>query len=315
MQVNNVIQAWMDGKQDGREPMKILLNAPYFPALLGHIDWPGELTRDRKEAEAWIVEPECPVTKKDLVEMVNLQVVITASTGDNHIDKEACEKMGVEVFSLLDNRSALDEIKASSEMTFLLILNALRRLDRCVQFKYWLRDEEYMRGRELYQKMVGLVGHGRIGKNIENWCRAFGAGVYWTDPYEKSGLYQPTLYWLFSSCLVIVICCTLTEETKGLITKELMASMRQDACLINTARGEIIDEEALIEVAQKRPDLTFCLDVLSGEPEGKQIDSPLLDMENVVCTPHISGLCYESNHKAAQICCQLLKEYIGEKKQ
>jgi len=294
--------------------MKILLNAPYFPATMGKIDWPGELTRDKKEAEAWIVEPECPVTKKDLVEMVNLQVVITASTGDNHIDKEACEKMGIEVFSLLDNRSALDEIRASSEMTFLLILNALRRLDRCVQLKYWRRDEEYMRGRELYQKMVGLVGHGRIGKNIENWCRAFGAGVYWTDPYDKSSLFQPSLVWLFSSCQILVICCTLTWETKGLITKELLASMRQDACLINTSRGEVIDESGLIEVARGRDDLTFCLDVLSGEAENKQVESPLLDMENVVVTPHVCGLTYESNQKAAQISAQLLRDYIeGEK--
>jgi D-3-phosphoglycerate dehydrogenase len=82
---------------------------------------------------------------------------------------------------------------------------------------------------------------------------------------------------------------------------------------VNTARGEIIVEEDLISVAMARPDLTFCLDVLSGEPEGKQMHSPLLDMENVVVTPHICGCTYESNHKAAQIACQLLKNYIGER--
>lgn len=294
--------------------MKILLSAPYFPATMGKIEWPGELTRDREEAQAWIVEPECPVTKKDLAEMPELEIVITASTGDNHIDKEACEKRNIIVRSLLDNRSALDEIKASSEMTFLLILNALRRLDRCVQFKYWSRDEEYMRGHELYQKMVGLVGHGRIGKNIENWCRAFGAGVYWHDPYDRSNLFQPGLQWLFSSCNIVVVCCSLTPLTEGMIDRKLLKSMREGAHLINTARGEIIVEEDLVEIAQLRPDLTFCLDVLSGEAEGKQVNSPLLDMENVVVSPHICGLCYESNQKAAEIAAQLLKDYIEEQK-
>ncbi|GAG19856.1 unnamed protein product [marine sediment metagenome] len=82
---------------------------------------------------------------------------------------------------------------------------------------------------------------------------------------------------------------------------------------MNTARGEIIDEAALVEVAKMRPDLTFCLDVLSGEPEGKQIQSPLLDMPNVVVTPHVCGLTYESNEKAAKIASQLLRDYKEQK--
>jgi len=177
-----------------------------------------------------------------------------------------------------------------------------------------MRDADEMRGHELYKKLVGLVGHGRIGKNIENWCQAFGAGVYWTDPYDKSSLFQPHISWLFANCNVIVICATLSWETEGMITGKLLETMREGACLVNTARGEIIQEDELVQVARARPDLAFCLDVLAGEPEGKQIQSPLLDMPNVVVTPHVCGLTYESNKKAAQIAAQLLRDYANEKK-
>jgi D-3-phosphoglycerate dehydrogenase len=80
--------------------------------------------------------------------------------------------------------------------------------------------------------------------------------------------------------------------------------------LVNTARGEVINEGELEAVAVARPDLVFCLDVLSGESQEKQLHSPLLNMDNVIVTPHIAGCTFESNKKAAQICAQLLGDYI-----
>lgn len=286
--------------------MNILLSIPrdFFS-----IEWPGALITSPYKAEAWIVDPEHPVTEEMLNKMPRLEVIVTASTGRNHIDIEACMRRDIKVLSLLDNRYALDEIRASSEFTFLLILNALRRLDVAKQDIFWMRDADEMRGHELYKKLVGMVGHGRIGKNIENWCNAFGAGVYWTDPHDKSNLFQPHISWLFSNCNIIVICCTLSWETEGMIGGKLLKSMKQGACLVNTARGEIIVENELVEVAKQRPDLTFCLDVLSGESVGAQLNSPLLDLPNVVITPHVCGLAYESNEKAAQIAAGLLRDF------
>ncbi len=291
--------------------MKILLSTD---TSFMNIDWPLRTTIawNDEDIVAWVVDPEHPITADDLKKLPNLKVIATASTGTNHIDKFECERRGIKVLSLLDNRIALDEIRASSEFTFLLILNALRRLDNAVQYGYWRRDADYLRGHELYRKMVGLVGHGRIGKNIENWCRAFGAGVYWYDPYDQSNLFQPSLDWLFSNMHIMVICCQLTPITTGMINGELLRKMRNGTCLVNTARGEVVKENELYEVAMERADITFCLDVLVGEPEGKHYDSPLLKLENVVVTPHVAGCTYESNTKAAHIAAQLLRDYFKE---
>lgn len=241
----------------------------------------------------------------------SLRAVITPSTGETHIDRASLNKAGIDVRSLLDDREALEEIRASSEFAFLMILNALRRIDKAILDDRWVRREEALRGRELYGKMVGLVGHGRIGKNLENWCRAFGAGVYWNDPYDKSDLYQPGVRWLFANCSVVVICCSLTEETRGMIDWREIQVMREGAILVNVARGEVLKEADVAVALADRPDIQFWTDVPAGEAGGDILRSPLLGMPNVCVTPHIAGTTFESQEKAAKIALRLTREYSG----
>jgi len=107
------------------------------------------------------------------------------STGCNHIDSQACRKRKISVFSLLDDRSALNRISASAEFTFLLLLNTLRRLDRAIietTKRRWRKNEDQMRGLELAGKKVGLIGFGRIGKRMALYCSAFAAKISYFDP-------------------------------------------------------------------------------------------------------------------------------------
>jgi phosphoglycerate dehydrogenase-like enzyme len=240
----------------------------------------------------------------------SLRAVITPSTGETHIDRASLNKAGIDVRSLLDDREALEEIRASSEFAFLMILNALRRIDTATLGDRWVRPEERLRGHELYNKMVGLVGHGRIGKNLENWCRAFGAGVYWYDPYDKSNVYQPDMRWLFANCSVVVICCSLTEETRGMIDWREIQVMREGAILVNVSRGEVLKENDVSVALASRPDIEFWTDVLAGEAGGDILHSPLLGLSNVHITPHIAGTTFESQEKAARITLELTKRWI-----
>jgi len=240
-----------------------------------------------------------------------VRLVVTPSTGETHIDRKGLEAAGITVLSLLDDREALEQVRASSEFTFFLILSALRGAHKVFLNGKWDRDEEELRGKELYTKMIGLIGHGRIGKNLENWLRAFGAGVYWRDPHDQSNVFQPSTEWIFRNCHVVVICCSLDIETAGMIRGDMVARMRPGAILVNTARGEILDEESVAKALFNRPDVSYWTDVLSGEATGEISQSPLLGKPNVHVTPHIAGTTFESQEKAARIALNLTKRWLS----
>lgn len=242
----------------------------------------------------------------------HLKAVITPSTGETHLDRKSLNNAGVAVYSLLDDRGKLDEIRASSEFAFLMVLNSLRRLDGAILRGQWIRDEESRRGHELHGKMIGLIGHGRIGKNLERWLRAFGAGVYWNDPAQAKGdcVYQPSVSWLFANCAIVVMCCSLNYTTEGMVDASLVKSMRPGAILVNVSRGEVLLEDEIAAALVSRPDISLWTDVLSGEAGGDIAHSSLLRRPNVYITPHIAGTTYESQEKAALISIDLAGGWV-----
>jgi len=251
-----------------------------------------------------------------------LEVVATPSTGSNHIDRAACARRGVSVYSLLDNRPGLDRISASAEFTFLLLHNAMRRLDRGlieVTEGRWRAREDFLRGNELQGKTVGLIGYGRIGRRMKRYCEAFDATVVCHDPYAPDvDIDVWPMAEIFAKADAVVVCCQLTEETRGMIGRDLFASMREWAVLVNTSRGEVLDEAALAGVLAARSDLRVAVDVLAGEVTGQTGASPLLPFHRsgqMVITPHIAGACYESQSKAAAATLELLQRHYGGKGQ
>lgn len=225
----------------------------------------------------------------------HLRLLATASTGTNHIDLDACKRRGIRVISLLDDRAGLNTISASAEWTFKLILEGLRLK----------RPYHELQGRE-----VGLVGNGRIGQRIADWCYEFRAyEVYSHDPYNKG---YADLAGIFR-CDVVVICCALTPETTGMIGWDLLKLLPQDAVLVNTARGEVLNETDLLWLLGERPDVRVCLDVVSGEVDGQaQRARENLRRAGAYVTDHIAGDTFESRTKAARIILGLLKQHARE---
>jgi glycerate dehydrogenase len=158
--------------------------------------------------------------------------------------------------------------------------------------------------------MVGLVGHGRIGRNVERWLRAFGAGVYWYEPKEYADGTCHSVEWLFRNCHIVVVCCSLTLETRDMIGGNLVRLMRHGAILVNTARGEVLDEDGVAAALTSRQDIEMWTDVLAGEATGQIEMSPLLRMPQVHITPHIAGTTFESQEKAARIALNLTKRWL-----
>jgi phosphoglycerate dehydrogenase-like enzyme len=257
---------------------------------------------------AWVPNPGQNFTVSDetLALFPALRVIATPSTGRNHIDEAACARRGVAVFSLQDDRPILDSITASAEFTFLLLLNALRRLDFSVgevTEGRWRAREDMLRGYELAEKHVGIVGFGRNGRRMARFCTAFDATVAYYDPYVSSeeALTKP-LERIFSESDAVVLCCALTPETTGMVDRSLLSLLKHRAALVNTSRGEVIQERDLVDLLAERSDVRVALDVLAGEVTNTHHESPLLAYHRsgqIVITPHIAGATFESQNKAA----------------
>jgi len=290
-----------------------------IPTIFQEI-WGREELEHDLTITAWVMNPgQLFVIDNEVLNLFPmLEVLVTPSTGRNHIELAVCAKRSIPVYSLLDEPDGTNTISASAEFTFLLLLNTLRRLDIAVgevSARRWRQREDFMRGREFRGKKVGLVGFGRIGHRLARYCTAFEAEVVYYDPYVKDDEFQAcSLEDLFGQCDVICICCTLTPETIGMINKPLLMRLKESACLINTSRGEVINEKDLLAVLQARPDLRVGLDVLRGEVVGAHISSPLLEMHDrrqIVITPHIAGATIESQTKAARIALGILKKHLS----
>lgn len=269
---------------------------------------------------AWVVNPgQRFVVDTKILESFfpNLRVLVTPSTGTNHVDKAACDDLGVAFYGLLDDRTGLESISASAEFTFLLLLNSLRRLDigfEEVKAARWRQNEDRLRGRELSGKRVGIVGLGRIGIKMARYCAAFQAHVAYHDPHVSMTSYPArSLREIFTESDIVCVCCVLTPDTAGMITGDLVGLLPAHAILVNTSRGEVLDEYAIAHVLRKRPDVHVAVDVIAGEVTGEQFRSPFMELQRegrIMVTPHIAGATVESQQKAAAIALCLLKQHI-----
>jgi|GEM_PF-1101526 len=285
--------------------------------------WNREELKPDEYLKFWVVNPgQRFIVDKDILPLFPaLSVIVTPSTGRNHIDIASCEKKNITVHSLLDDRTTLDSISASAEFSFLLLLNTLRRLDfalKEVTDRRWRAREDDLRGFELSGKQVGLVGMGRIGRRLARWVKAFDAEVAYFDPYVNEEKYPTrSLERIFSDSDIVCACCALTDETMGMIDGSLLRRLKKGACFINTSRGEIVKQNDLIAVIGERGDLRVGLDVISGEVTNTHLSSPLLEMHDkgrIVVTPHIAGATFESQTKAARGALNLLERHLSDGK-
>jgi len=273
--------------------------------------------------EFWIPNPgqNFIIDNSILDKMKHLKVISTPSTGTNHIKLVDCESRKVNVIGLLDQKIKLQSISASAEFTFLKILSSLRNIRLAwteVELNRWRENEDQMRGYEINEKVFGLIGMGRIGNKLCRYLEAFEAKkIFFYDPNvncdEQNISKKKELDFIFQNSNVIIICCALNEETQSLITKKHLDLMPKNSFLINTSRGEIINEQELIEFLEKRPDIRFSADVITGEVNDLQMQNPLIPLHlehRINLTPHIAGATYGSQTKAAVFAFEALIDHV-----
>ena len=245
--------------------------------------------------------------------------LLTPVTGIDHIDEKLCNELGIQIICLRGEVDFLKNVRATAEHTIALTLALLRKIHPAVsdvQSGNWNRDN--FRGYELYEKKVGILGYGRLGKIVARYFHAFDCEISYFDIEEKIGdtfcVRLNTIESLFENNDIISLHIPLNEKTIGIINKDLLQKMKVNSILVNTSRGAIINEIDLLEVLKFKSIKGAALDVLDGEPNIQ--DSELVKYSktnsNLIITPHIGGNTYESFAKTEKFLADKLVQIIHQ---
>jgi glyoxylate reductase len=248
-----------------------------------------------------LVEAGVVIGSGELELLPDLRLVANYGVGYDRVDVAACRERGVTV---TNTPGVLDA--AVADLTLALILACRRHLvvsDRFVRESNWQRGwaEPELLGHDLASSTLGLVGLGRIGSEVAHRAEAFGMRI--VHHRRSDGL---SLDELLSTADVVSLHVPLTPATDGLLSRDRLALLRDGATLINTARGAIVDEEALVaELASGR--ISAGLDVFAHEPH---VPERLLDLPNVVLTPHVASATVETRAAMTRVLVDNVLAYL-----
>ena len=246
-----------------------------------------------------------------------LRIICTASTGTIHIDKFFCKENNIKIISLTEERNVINKIPSTAEHSFALMLASLRNIpqsNNSVLENKW----DYMPfcGREIKSLKIGVIGYGRLGSYFSNYCDAFGAKVSVYDPYKSVNHPRinqvSTIKEIAENSDVISLHIHVNKETKNIINKNFLANCKSSVLLVNTSRGEIVNEIDLVNFLIKNKDAKYATDVLSNEINGIY-NNPIKKyfvnhQEQVIITPHIGGMTKEAQNMAFDHAAYLLKK-------
>mgnify|MGYP001379050776 CR=1 FL=1 len=248
---------------------------------------------------------------KELLEGTNVKLINTCSTGMNHIDQKYCKSQDITIYSLTKDMELINDLPSTSELAFGLMLSLLRNIPECGNHvsRYGWDYTQFM-GRQIKDLKVGIIGYGRLGKMMEKYCEAFGAKTFIYDPFVtitkditggKVYIPQTPLEQMFQECDVISLHVHVTDETKYMINKKLLGLAQKDLYIINTSRGEIVNELDIVDALNTRKLTGYGADVIENEFDDitkSPIIKAMNEGKNIIITPHVGGMTIEGQTKA-----------------
>jgi len=250
------------------------------------------------------------VLDKDLLDGSSIKIINTCSTGTNHIDMEYCSDVGISVWSLTKDMELINDLPSTSELAFGLMCSLFRKINSgfdSVKDGNW--NYEPFMGKQIKGSSIGIIGFGRLGKIMKNFCQAFGMEIYIYDPYQG----YPDLSELLLNADTISLHVHVTNETRDMVDKNFLSSMKSGGYLINTSRGELVDENAVIDFIRDGHLAGYATDVIRDEFGDRKI-SKLVQYakgnSNVIITPHVGGMTWEGQTKAYKWAINKFKEIM-----
>ncbi len=260
----------------------------------------NELLAHVADADYILASGRVRISKAVLERAEKLKMIQRTGVGLDSLDLEAIKDKGIPLYVNKGINS-----QSAAEHTILLILACLRKLtwiDSNSKKGIWKSKEQAITTHELFGKTVGIIGLGNIGSRVAEILKAFGSKtIYYSanrkslSVEEKLGVEYVPLDQLFSLADIITLHCPITPETRGLIHEDALRQMKDGVILVNTARGGLIESEALYRAIQTGKVSFAGLDVYAQEPFDS--DDKLIHSEQVIATPHIGGVTYDAFSK------------------
>ena len=256
------------------------------------------------------------ILDEDILNGSNIKGINTASTGLNHIDLNYCNENNIEVVSHKNDLDLINNLPSTSELAFGLMMSLMRNIPKSfhsVKDGNW--DYEPYVGHQIKGKTIGIIGYGRLGKIMCDLFYGWGVKLLATDPYERITTARGVpLEELLEKSDVVFLHTHVTDDTRGMVDEEFLSYMKEGSYLINTARGELVDEEAIIESIKVGHLKGYGTDVIKDEfgdiENSKLVEFSINPNNNVVITPHIGGMTIEGQTKAYHWAINKFKEIL-----
>ena len=256
------------------------------------------------DMDALIVRNNTLVNETILAASKQLKVIGRLGVGLNNINVELCKKKNITIIPATGaNTVSVAEYVISC---MLLLSRKVFNATESVVAGDWPRAK-FMHGLELYNQTLGIIGLGSIGKAVATRAKSFDMNIISYDPLIKetssefSYIQMKSLEEIFTQSDIITLHIPLNADTKNLINKDKIQLMKKGSILINTSRGEVVDENALIASLKSHHLGGAALDVFNQEPLTKENANKFKDISNLICTPHISGLSEQANKRVSSM--------------
>ena len=276
---------------------------------------PAELISERCEGCDIVITNKTPLRKSLLETLPELKYIGLLSTGFNIVDWEYCKEKGIPVCNIPSYST-----NAVAQLVFALILehtNAVAIHSKSVHSGEWSACKDFCYWKtplyELDGKTLGIIGFGKIGKAVAKIASAFGmkvlANTNHPAPFENVEFCGTDE--LLERSDFVSLHCPLTPQTEKMVNADFLSKMKKSAILINTSRGQVVDENALADALKNGVIAGAGLDVLETEPP--KADCPLFGLDNCYITPHIAWAGFETRTRLMKICRENVEAFLGGK--
>jgi len=245
----------------------------------------------------------------------SIKIIANGAVGFGNIDIQAAKAKGITVTNTPDVLT-----DATADIQILLLLGASRRAYEgriAAETQNWKWSFDFLLGKQMSNKRLGILGMGRIGRAVAKRAKAFGMEIHYhnrsklSSDLEDGAIYHKDLKSLFEQSEFLSINCPATPETKNLINRETLKYLKENTVIGNAARGDIVDDDAMIEALKNGKVFAYGLDVYNGEPK---IHSEYLKLKNIFLLPHLGSATKRTRWDMAYRATKNLEDFFSGKK-